>query len=99
MRKASFCNTSILFLGMTLCVVSQAALGFCFDWSSLEGRHEAESELAWLREAVYEGTWGYLPPGGTPQRRVSAFERWRTDPSDLAHPASVVAGAVGPGAA
>ena len=31
-----------------------------------------ESELAWLREAVYAvyavygGAWGYLPPGGIP---------------------------------
>ena len=64
-------------------------------WTDIEP-DGVESELAWLREAVYEGTWGYLPPGGIPQRRVSAFERWRTDPSDLAHPASVVAGALGP---
>ena len=27
---------------------------------------EVESELAWLREAVYEGTWGTFPPGGSP---------------------------------
>ena len=66
-------------------------------WTDVEP-DEAEGELAWLREAVYGGTWGYLPPGGIPQRRVSAFERWRTDPSDLAHPASVVAGALGPAA-
>ena len=50
-------------------------------WTDVEP-DEAESELAWLREAVYEETWGYLPPGGIPQRRVTAFERWRTDPSD-----------------
>ena len=67
-------------------------------WTDVEP-DEVESELAWLREAVYEGTWGYLPPGGIPQRRVTAFDRWRTDPSDLAHPASVVAGALGPAAA
>ena len=67
-------------------------------WTDVEP-DEAESELAWLLEAVYEGTWGYLPPGGIPQRRVSAFDRWRTDPSDLAHPAPVVAGALGPAAA
>ena len=54
-------------------------------WTDVEP-DEAESELAWLLEAVYGGAWGYLPPGGIPQRRVSAFERWRTDPSDLAHP-------------
>ena len=67
-------------------------------WTDVEP-DEAESELAWLREAVYEGTWGYLPPGGIPQRCVTAFDRWRTDPSDLAHPAPVVAGALGPAAA
>ena len=59
---------------------------------------EAQSELAWLREAVYGGTWGSLPSGGIPQRCVTAFDRWRTDPSDLAHPVSVVAGALGPAA-
>ena len=67
-------------------------------WTDVEP-DGVESELAWLREAVYGGTWGYLPPGGIPQRRVSAFDRWRTDPSDLTHPASVVAGALGPAAA
>ena len=66
-------------------------------WTDIEP-DGVESELAWLREAVYGGAWGYLPPGGIPQRRVTAFERWRTDPSDLAHPASVVAGALGPAA-
>ena len=66
-------------------------------WTDVEP-DEVESELAWLREAVYEGTWGYLPPGGIPQRCVTAFDRWRTDPSDLAHPAPVVAGALGPAA-
>ena len=67
-------------------------------WTDVEP-DEVESELAWLREAVHEGTWGYLPPGGIPQRRVTAFDRWRADPSDLAHPAPVVAGAFGPAAA
>ena len=67
-------------------------------WTDIEP-DGVESELAWLREAVYEGTWGYLPPGGIPQRCVTAFDRWRTDPSDLAHPAPVVAGALGPAAA
>ena len=66
-------------------------------WTDVEP-DGVESELAWLLEAVYGGTWGYLPPGGIPQRRVTAFDRWRTDPSDLAHPASVVAGALGPAA-
>ena len=52
-----------------------------------------------VRETVYRGMWGYLPPGGIPQRRVTAFERWRTDPSDLAHPSPLVAGVFGPAAA
>ena len=66
-------------------------------WTDVEP-DEVESELAWLREAVHGGTWGYLPPGGIPQRCVSAFDRWRTDPSDLAHPAPVVAGVLCPAA-
>ena len=64
-------------------------------WTDVEP-DEVESELAWLRETVHGGTWGHLPPGGIPQRCVTAFDRWRTDPSDLAHPAPVVAGALGP---
>ena len=34
-------------------------------WTDVEP-DEVESEFAWLRETVYEGTWGYLPPGGSP---------------------------------
>ena len=64
-------------------------------WTDVEP-DGVESELEWLREAVYGGTRGYLPPGGIPQRRVTAFDRWRTDPSDLAHPAPVVAGGQSP---
>ena len=67
-------------------------------WTDVEP-DGVESELAWLRDTVYGETWGYLPPGGIPQRRVTAVARWRTDPSDLAHPAPVVAGAFGPAAA
>ena len=51
-------------------------------WTDVES-DEVESELAWLRETVYGGTWGYLPPGGLPQRRVTAFERWRTEPGTV----------------
>ena len=54
-------------------------------WTDVEP-DEVESELAWLRETVYGGTWGYLPPGGIPRRSVTAFERWRDDPSDCAQP-------------
>ena len=39
------------------------------------------AELDWLREAVYDGE--DLPH--IPQRRVTARDRWRADPSDIAH--------------
>ena len=45
-----------------------------------------EAELAWLRERVYRGFRACLPVGGVPTREVSAFERWRADPADLAPP-------------
>ena len=67
-------------------------------WTDVEP-DGVESELAWLRETVYGEMWGDLPPGGLPQRHVTAFDRWRTDPSDLAHPSPLVAGAFGPAAA
>ena len=54
-------------------------------WTDVEPDEE-EAELAWLRETVYGGTLEYLPPGGIPRRRVTAFERWRDDPSDCAQP-------------
>ena len=41
-----------------------------------------DAELGWLRENVYGG---FLPP--IPQRRVTARDRWRADPADIAHPA------------
>ena len=66
-------------------------------WTDVEP-DGVESELAWLREEVYGGMWHLLPLGGIPRRRVTAFDRWRTDPSDLAHPAPVVAGDLGPAA-
>ena len=52
-------------------------------WTEVEP-DEVKSGLAWLREEVYGG---YLPRGGIPRRRVTAFERWREDPADLAEPA------------
>ena len=55
-------------------------------WTEVEPE-AVEAELQWLRETVYEGLWAYLPTGGIPQRRVTAFERWRADPADLAPPA------------
>ena len=53
-------------------------------WTEVEP-DEVESELAWLREEVYGGTWGYLPRGGIPRRRVTAFERWRDGPEPTWH--------------
>ena len=47
-----------------------------------------ESEFEWLREKVYGPWWAYLPPGGLPHRPVTAFERWREDPVDLARGAT-----------
>ena len=38
------------------------------------------AELDWLREAVYDGDLPHIP-----QRRVTARDRWRADPSDIAH--------------
>ena len=54
-------------------------------WTEVECEpDQVEDELAWLRESVYGG---YLPRGGIPRRGVTAFERWREDPADLAEPA------------
>ena len=41
------------------------------------------AELDWLRETIYPS--GVLPH--IPQRRVTAYDRWRADPSDVAGPA------------
>ena len=41
------------------------------------------AELQWLRETIYLS--GVLPH--IPQRRVTAYDRWRADPSDVAGPA------------
>ena len=61
-------------------------------WTEVEP-DQVEDELAWLRESVYGG---YLPRGGIPRRGVTAFERWREDPADLADPAPVHPGAPAP---
>ena len=34
-------------------------------WTDVEPDAE-EAELEWIREAVYRGMWGYLPPEGSP---------------------------------
>ena len=64
-------------------------------WIEVEPGEE-EAELEWLREQVYGGMWHLLPPGGIPRRRVSAFERWREDPADLAQQAPVYPGTPAP---
>ena len=43
------------------------------------------AELDWLRETIYP--MGALPH--IPRRRVTALDRWRADPTDVAHPAPV----------
>ena len=40
--------------------------------------------------------WHYLPPGGTPRRRVGAFECWREEPADLPEEELVCPGAPEP---
>ena len=45
-----------------------------------------------IDEAVYGATWGWLPVGGIPQPRVTAFDRWREYPVDLVPTAPVHSG-------
>ena len=45
-----------------------------------------------------EGRWGYLPPRGITQRRVTAFERMANGPERPGASFAVVAGALGPAA-
>ena len=59
-------------------------------WTDVEPDEE-EADFAWFRDTVYGGMWGYLPLGGIPRRRVSAFERWREEPSDRERPAPLAA--------
>ena len=56
-------------------------------WTELAPERVA-AELEWLREHIYPG--GALPR--IPQRRVTACDRWRADPSDVAgsHPRDCV---------
>ena len=45
--------------------------------------HESvDAELDWLRATIYR-TAGVLH---IPQRRITAYDRWRADPSDVAAP-------------
>ena len=68
-------------------------------WTDVEP-DEVESELAWLREAVYEGRWGYLPPGGIPPTaRDGVRSLAGGSECDLAQPAAVHSGARAPFAA
>ena len=54
-------------------------------WTDVEP-DQVELDLEWFRKTVYGGAWGYLLSGGVPWRRVSAFNRWRDDPSDCTLP-------------
>ena len=53
------------------------------------------AELHWLRETIYPS--GVLPH--IPQRRVTAYDRWRADPSDVAGPAQATPATPAPFAA
>ena len=54
-----------------------------------------DAELEWLRETIYPA--GVLPH--IPQRRVTAHDRWRADPSDVAHRAQATPATPAPFAA
>ena len=49
-------------------------------WWTEVAPESVDAELQWLRETVYAG--GLFPP--IPRRRVTARERWRADPADVA---------------
>ena len=51
-------------------------------WWTEVAPERVDAELDWLRETVYPA--GVLPH--IPRRRVTARDRWRADPSDVAHP-------------
>jgi len=48
-------------------------------WTEVEPEL-VSAELDWLREHIYDGALPHIP-----QRRVTAHDRWRADPSDIAH--------------
>ena len=52
-------------------------------WTEL-APERVDAELEWLRETVYAST----PMLPVPQRRVTAFERWRANPADVPDRAS-----------
>ena len=57
--------------------------GIARAWWTEVAPEKVEAELDWLREFVYR--YGGLPD--IPQRRVTARDRWRADPGDVADPA------------
>ena len=63
-------------------------------WTEVESDAE-EADLAWLRETVYGGC-GITCPRAGPRRRVTASDRWREDPADLAGEKPVYPGAPEP---
>ena len=54
--------------------------GIARAWWTEVAPELVSAELQWLRESVYAG---HLPH--IPQRRVGALDRWREDPTDIAH--------------
>ena len=54
--------------------------GIARAWWTELAPEAVDAELEWLRGTVYATSW--FPP--IPQRRVTARERWRADPADLA---------------
>ena len=64
-------------------------------WWTEVAPEKVEAELDWLREAIYR--YGGLPD--IPQRRVTARDRWRADPGDVADPAQAAPTTAAPFAA
>ena len=57
--------------------------GIARAWWTEVAPEKVEAELDWLRDTIYR--YGGLPD--IPQRRVTARDRWRADPGDVADPA------------
>ena len=69
--------------------------GIARAWWTEVAPEKVEAELDWLREAIYR--YGGLPD--IPQRRVTARDRWRADPGDVADPAQAAPTTAAPFAA
>ena len=64
----------------------EARRGIDRAWWTELAPEAVDAELEWLHERIYRP--GALPP--IPQRRVTAYDRWRADPSDIVGPPSGV---------